>query len=71
MKRLIIILMGILANTCLISQEMTGDDIIQKVNEVLSPNTSYGKSSMTIVTTSGDKRTFVMESWSKNKGENA
>ncbi len=53
----------------LFGQELTGEDIIQKVNEVLSPSSSYAKAKMTIVTTSGDKRTFVYESWSKDKGE--
>ena len=47
----------------------TGDDIIQKANEVFTPQTSHSKSRLTIVTTSGDQRTFVFESWSQNKGE--
>lgn len=51
------------------SQELTADDIIQKVNDQFNTDTSYGKSKMTIVTTSGQKRTFVQESWSKDKGE--
>jgi len=51
------------------SQELTGEDIIQKVNELSSPLSSYGKSKMTIVTSSSSERTFIFESWSKNKGE--
>lgn len=51
------------------SQELTADDIIQKVNDQFNTETSYGKSKMTIVTTSGQKRTFVQESWSKDRGE--
>ena len=51
------------------SQELTGEDIIKKVNELFNPQTSWGKSKMTIMTTSGSKRTFVLESWSKDKGE--
>ena len=50
-------------------QEMTGPEIIQKVDDIISPNTSYGKAEMTIITTSGDERTFVYDSWSKNEGE--
>jgi outer membrane lipoprotein-sorting protein len=50
-------------------QELTGEDIIQKVNDTMNVETSYAKAKMTIVTTSGSKRTFVQESWSKNKGE--
>ena len=53
----------------LFSQELTGEDIIQKVNELFNVESGYAKSKMTIVTTSGQKRTFVYESWSKNKGE--
>jgi outer membrane lipoprotein-sorting protein len=51
------------------SQEMTAEDIIQKVNDQFNTETSYGKSKMTIVTTSGEKRTFIQESWSKDRGE--
>ncbi len=53
----------------LLGQSLTGERIIQRVNEVLSPETSWGRAKMTIVTTSGGERTFVYESWSKNKGE--
>ena len=53
----------------LLSQELSGEDIIQKVNELFNLSTSYGKAKMTLVTTSGKKRTFVYESWSKNEGE--
>jgi hypothetical protein len=48
---------------------LTGDDIIHRANEVFTPQTSYSKSRMTIVTTSGGQRIFVFESWSQNKGE--
>jgi len=51
------------------SQELTGEEIIQKVNNLFNPVTSYGKTQMTIVTSSGKKRTFVFESWSKDRGE--
>ena len=50
-------------------QELTGEKIIKKVNELFNPETSAGKSKMTIVTTSGSKRTFVFQSWSKDGGE--
>ncbi len=50
-------------------QEMTGEEIIKKVNEIFNPASSYGRSKMTIVTTSGQKRTFEFESWSKDGGE--
>ncbi len=51
------------------SQALTADHIIQKTNDQLNTETSHGRSKMTIVTTSGQKRTFVQEFWSKNRGE--
>jgi outer membrane lipoprotein-sorting protein len=51
------------------AQEMTGDDIIAKVNSLMNVDSSHATSKMTIVTSSGKERTFVYESWSKNKGE--
>ncbi len=62
-------LMVLLLGPSAFSQEMTAQDIIQKVNDQFNTETSYGKSKMTIVTTSGEKRTFVQESWSKDRGE--
>ena len=62
-------LMAVLLSPIAFSQELTADDIIQKVNDQFKTETSYGKSKMTIVTTSGQKRTFVQESWSKDRGE--
>ena len=70
MKKVIITLLFILAAISIsYSQDLTADQIIKKVNDLFNPETSYGKSKMTIVTTSGSKRTFLSESWSKNKGE--
>lgn len=50
-------------------KELTSKQIIKKANKVMSQKTVKGKMKMTIVTTSGKKRTFVYESFSKNKGE--
>lgn len=55
--------------TGLFSQDFTGQDIINKVNELINQDTIYSKSRMTIVTTSKKIRTFEYESWSKDKGE--
>lgn len=52
-----------------IGQELTGPEIIKKVNDIFNPETSYAKSKMTIMTTSGNERTFLYESWSKGRGE--
>jgi len=62
-------LIFLLLTPILYSQELTGEDIIQEVNDLMNVQSSYGKAKMTIVTTSGQKRTFIYESWSKNKGE--
>ena len=58
-----------LISTGITAQELSGPDIIEKVNDLLNVETSHAKSKMTILTSSGQKRTFVYESWSKNKGE--
>jgi outer membrane lipoprotein-sorting protein len=70
MKQLLTtILMILLFAMVSFGQELTGEDIIQRVNDTMNVDTSYAKAKMTIVTTSGSKRTFVQESWSKDKGE--
>lgn len=70
MNRVLIATISVLLMTGIIlSQEMTGDEIIQKVNDTINMETSYNKAKMTIVTSSGSERTFTMESWSKDKGE--
>jgi len=51
------------------ADDLTGEEIIKEVNALLNPSTTYGKAKMTIVTTSGQERTFVYESWSMNRGE--
>jgi len=49
--------------------ELSGEEIIQKVNDLLNPESIYARAEMTIVTTSGNERTFLYDSWSKNHGE--
>ena len=53
----------------LYGQELTGEDIVQKVYDLFNVDSAHAKAKMTIQTTSGQKRTFIYESWSKNKGE--
>ena len=69
MKRTIIVLLSVVLANAAPAQELTGEDIIQKVNDIMNVETSWSKSKMTIVTTSGNTRTFVSESWSKDRGE--
>ena len=68
-KIFILLLAAFLFPLGLYSQELTGEEIIEKVNSQINVSTSYAKSKMTITTTSGQKRTFISESWSKDSGE--
>ena len=70
MKNIFIIsLTVLLLAPCLFSQDLTGQNIIEKVNDLINVSTSYSKSKMTITTTSGQKRAFISDSWSKDGGE--
>lgn len=68
MKKLLLPSLLLWAAT-LYGQELTGDEIIRKANETFNVETSHATMQMTIVTTTGDTRTFVYESWSKDEGE--
>lgn len=70
MKAILLMALGnssILA--ALMGQSLNGEQIIKKVNDLINQETIYGKSKMTIITTSGNPRTFLYESWSKDYGE--
>ena len=56
-------------NSVLMAQQPTGEEIIKKVNEIMSPVNSKGVMTQTIITTTGKKRTFEFEMYSANKGE--
>ncbi len=64
-----IVLFLLSISSSLWGQNLSGDQIIAKVNDLLNPDTCYGKMKMTIQTTSGQERVFEYESWSKNGGE--
>jgi len=66
-----VLLFLIIFSTFIISfgQELSGEEIISKVNELINQDTVQAKVKMTITTTSGQKRIFVYDSYSKNKGE--
>jgi len=49
--------------------EMTAEEIIQTMTETMNPKQSQGTMKMTIVTTSGEERTFEYETFSKDKGD--
>lgn len=65
-------LMALLFSTLffpLAGQNLNGEQIINRVNDLINQETIYGKCEMTIVTTSGSQRKFLYESWSKDSGE--
>jgi outer membrane lipoprotein-sorting protein len=51
------------------SQELTADDIIKRFNDLMTQPTVRSVSRMTITTTSGNRRDFVMESYSADRGD--
>lgn len=48
---------------------MTADEILETLTETMNPEQSHGIMTMTIVTSSGQERTFKYETFSKAKGE--
>ena len=52
-----------------LAQDLTGQDIIEKVNEIINPEAMHAVMTMVIETSSGQERTFVYETFSKNRGE--
>ncbi len=51
------------------AQEMTADEILRTMTETMNPEQAQGTMKMTMITTSGQERTFVYETFSKNQGE--
>ena len=49
--------------------DMTADEILHTITKTMNPAQSQGTFIMTIVTSSGQDRTFVYETFSKNHGE--
>jgi outer membrane lipoprotein-sorting protein len=68
---LIVIYLGVtVPGALLLAQEdLTADEIIRTMTETLNPDQSEGKMKMTIMTTSGEDRTFQYKTYSKNGGE--
>ena len=70
MKTIIIMSINLLfASSSLFGQDLSGPEIVKKVNDLLNQETSYSKAEMTIITSSGKERTFLYDSWTKNRGE--
>lgn len=49
--------------------ELTADEIMQGVNDLLNQTSMYSQGRMIIQTSSGQERVFGMDSWSQNGGE--
>jgi len=52
-----------------VAAELTGMEIIRTANDVFNQDQAQGMFELTINTTTGQQRTFVYESFSKNRGE--
>lgn len=50
-------------------QELTAEEIISKMNKLMNQDSVEAKVKMTIITTSGEERIFIYDSYSKNSGE--
>jgi outer membrane lipoprotein-sorting protein len=50
-------------------EDISADDILNTLTETMNPDQSRGMMTMTIVTSSGQERTFKYETFSKGKGE--
>jgi|SRR6056297_304236 len=51
------------------SQDLTGEDIIREVNDLLNQETALSRTRMILQTSSGGIRTFEFKSWAKDMGE--
>jgi len=66
---LLFLLLTLFACGAVLSQDLTADEIIQKFNDLMTQPTVKSVSSMTITTSTGKQRTFIMESYSADRGE--
>lgn len=72
MKRFIASTIMMLAATLpLAAQEMSADQILDRVSETVEPEQAHGKLRMTITTSTGEHRTFLYETFSKGSGDKA
>jgi hypothetical protein len=69
MKRIAYIISSLALLSPALAQELTGKDIIRKVSDIMNPPQMEALMTMVIETTSGEERTFLYESFSKNHGE--
>lgn len=51
------------------AENLTSQEIVNKMNEVINPQTAQAKAKVTIITSSGKERTFIYNSFTKGRGE--
>ncbi len=51
------------------ARELSGDEIMAKVNEIVNPHSAKARMRMTVYDRQDRERTFVYDSWSVNHGE--
>ena len=64
-----IALCALFIHSRLSAQEMTAEQILNTMQETMNPEQAQGIMKMTIITSSGDERTFKYETYSKDRGE--
>ncbi|MBU0712132.1 outer membrane lipoprotein-sorting protein [bacterium] len=69
MKRLMLFCLA--AVTSLTAADPTGAEILNKIIDLMNPENAKAVMEQTIVTTSGDKRTFQYETYMGNRGESS
>ena len=65
----VIILCLLLFSSSAHAQEMTAEQILNTMQETMNPEQAQGIMKMTIITSSGDERTFKYETYSKDRGK--
>ncbi len=58
----------LLVLTTAVAQTPTATEILKQITDIMSPENAYSKGSQTIITSSGEERTFEFESWTAEKG---
>ena len=50
-------------------EDLTADQVLDRISETMEPEQAHGKVRMTIQTTTGEERSFLYETFSKGSGE--
>lgn len=69
MRKQLVVWLMLISVLPTLGQELTGTDIIQRASDIMNQDQVQAIMELTITTTTGQQRTFVYESFSKNRGE--